>query len=137
MCGTNGEVGRVGTAVRRGRHGVMEYLGQVEKTRKEGRLGAPQVKNGAPLYTLQNGTQISTSSVPFCAQGPSWWTALLAKLTLASIVVCFVFGFERVLLWSSNWPQTNRNLSTSAFWDIYIYQNWRVGLMVKTALLFF
>lgn len=91
MCGTNGEVGRVGTAVRRGRHGVMEYLGQVEKTRKEERLGTPQVKNGAPLYTLQNETQISTSSVPFCAQGPSWWTALLAKPTLASIVVCFVF----------------------------------------------
>lgn len=79
----------MGTAVRRGRHGVTGYLRQVEKTRKEGRVGAPQVKNGVPLYILQNGTQISTSSVPFCAQGPSWWTALLAKLTLATSVVCF------------------------------------------------
>lgn len=115
----------MGTAVRRGRHGFTGYLRQVEKTRKEGREGAPWVKNGTPLYTLQNGTQISTSSVPFCAQGPSWWTALLAKLTLATSVVCFVFHFERVLLCSSNWPQTKRNVSASG---IYISQSWRVGL---------
>lgn len=123
--------------MRRGHHGVMEYLGQVEKTRKEGRLGAPQAKNGAPLYTLQNGTQISASSDPFCAQRPTWWTALLAKLTLASVCCVLCFHFERVLLCSSDWPQTNRNLSTSAFWDIYLYQNWGVGLVVKTTLLIF